>query len=170
MWRRSCHRLLCSFSLLLWQALTYLAASTAVALCSLSKWCSSDSSERLWKFGVVHVILVQSWVLMSVYVSQCSRKCCSVSTCLCGQSRHSRSSLSSHVCLCQLLSKARLWSLYLYLYLYLQLYLSLFIYACLYISLSRSLFIPVCLNLYLFIYACISLSLSLSEGMCERGE
>ena len=111
MCRKSC-QVLCSSFLLLWQAFTFLAASTAVPVCSPSKWWSFSWSDSLGKFGVVHVILVCMWVLTSVYVSQCSS--CSVSTCLCGQSRHSRSSPGSQACLFLPLSKARLWSLSLY--------------------------------------------------------
>ena len=95
-------------------AFTYFAASTAVPVCSPSKWWSFSWSDSLGKSGVVHVILVYMWVLRSVYVSQCSRKCCSVSTCLCGQNRHSRSSLGRQVCRCRPVSMAWLWLLSLY--------------------------------------------------------
>ena len=62
----------------------------------------------------LHSICVKNFVLMSWYVLHCSRKCVSVPTCLCGQSWHSRSSLSSQVCQCWSVSMARLWSLSLY--------------------------------------------------------
>ena len=113
MWRRSCQLLLCSLSLLLWQALIYLAASTASALCSLSKWCSLDCSRgwlNLWQRHLAAASLVAP---PKPQLGAASRD--AATRCRLYLSVWTEPSLGSIVCLCQLLSKARLWSLSLYL-------------------------------------------------------
>ena len=102
-------------SLWLWQEARYLAASMQQFCFSPSRYFNFSFSDTVTNSGYFSINLGKNEALISVYLSQCSKKWVSVSTVFCVHSGHSLSSLGRQACLRRPVSMARLCPLSLYL-------------------------------------------------------